>query len=151
MRCTKSFGVLISKRISVSQTTRPYNNKQNKKKACKIVDFALPADNRVKLKESKKKDQYLDLTKEQKKTLEPESDVYTDYNWCPWYSHQMVNKGTGGRGNIRLNWDHPNYCIIEIGQNTEKSPGNLRRFAVTQTPLKDHLLTIMGKSLNEWQ
>ena len=33
---------------------------------------------------------------------------------------------------------HRNYCIIEIGQNTEKSPGDLRRLAVTQTPVKDH-------------
>ena len=31
---------------------------------------------------------------------------------------------------------HPNYSIIENGQNTEKSPGELRRFAVTQTPVK---------------
>ena len=27
--------------------------------------------------------------------------------------------------------DHPNYYIIENGQNTEKSPGDLRRLAVT--------------------
>ena len=28
--------------------------------------------------------------------------------------------------------DHPNDSIIEDGQNTEKSPGDLRRLAVTQ-------------------
>ena len=28
--------------------------------------------------------------------------------------------------------------IIEIGQNTEKSSGDMRRLAVTQTPVKDH-------------
>ena len=33
--------------------------------------------------------------------------------------------------------DKLNFCIIKIGQNTEKSPGNLRRLAVTQTPVKD--------------
>ena len=33
--------------------------------------------------------------------------------------------------------DHPNYSIIEISQNTEKSPGDLRRLVVTQTPAKD--------------
>ena len=32
--------------------------------------------------------------------------------------------------------------IIENGQNTEKSPGDLRRFAVTQYPVKDHQLTL---------
>ena len=35
------------------------------------------------------------------------------------------------------------YCIIENGQNTEKSPGDLRRLAVTQTPVKDHQLMLM--------
>ena len=35
-------------------------------------------------------------------------------------------------GNYRTSGDYPNYSITEIGQNTEKSPGDLRRFAVTQ-------------------
>ena len=30
--------------------------------------------------------------------------------------------------------------IIEIGQNTEKSPGELMRLVVTQTPVKDYQL-----------
>ena len=34
---------------------------------CRIVDFALPADHRVKLKESEKKDKYVDLERELKK------------------------------------------------------------------------------------
>ena len=53
-------------------------------------------------------------------------------------SHRRINKGTGGHGNKRAGTDLPNYCIIEIGQNTEKSPGDLWRLAVTQTPVKDH-------------
>ena len=40
-------------------------------------------------------------------------------------------KGTEGFENKRTNGDHPNYSIGEIDQNTKKSPGNLRRFAVT--------------------
>ena len=43
--------------------------------------------------------------------------------------------------------DRPNYYIIENDQNTEKCPGDLRRLAVTQTPVKDHQLTLMGKTL----
>ena len=39
----------------------------NKKKICKIVDFAVPADHRISLKESEKKDKYLDLARELKK------------------------------------------------------------------------------------
>ena len=38
-----------------------------KKRTCKIVDFAVPADNRIKQKESEKKDKYLDLARELKK------------------------------------------------------------------------------------
>ena len=42
--------------------------------------------------------------------------------------------------------DHPNYCIVKINQNTEKGPGNLRKLAVTQTPMKNHHRTLVGKS-----
>ena len=35
-------------------------------RTCRIVDFAVPVDHRVKSKESKKKDKYLDLTREMK-------------------------------------------------------------------------------------
>ena len=38
---------------------------------------------------------------------------------------------------------NPNDSIIENSQNTEKSPGDSRRLAVTQTPVKNHRLTLM--------
>ena len=38
-----------------------------KKRTCKIVDFAVPPDHRIKLKECEKKDKYLDLARELKK------------------------------------------------------------------------------------
>ena len=37
------------------------NKQQQKKKICGIVDFAVPTDHIVKLKESEKTDKYLDL------------------------------------------------------------------------------------------
>ena len=43
----------------------------------------------------------------------------------------------------RTSGDHPNNSIIKIGQNTENSPGDLRSIDVTQTPVKDHQLTLM--------
>ena len=43
------------------------NKKKRKKRICKIVDFAVPADHRIKLKECEKKDEYLDLARELKK------------------------------------------------------------------------------------
>ena len=107
------------------------------------MKFAVPADHRVKLKKSEKKDMYLDLARELKKIVEHESDVHTNCNWCSWYSHQRFNKGTGGLGNEWTSGYHPNYCNIGMGQNTEKSLGNLREIAVTQTPVKDRQLTLM--------
>ena len=44
-------------------------NNKKKKKICKIVDFAVPADHGIILKESEKKDKYLDLARELKKLL----------------------------------------------------------------------------------
>ena len=43
--------------------------------------------------------------------------------------------------------DHPNNRTIEDGDNTEKSPWYLRRLAVTHSPVKDHQLTLMWKTL----
>ena len=40
---------------------------KKKKRICKIVDFAVPGDHRIKLKECEKKDKYLDLARELKK------------------------------------------------------------------------------------
>ena len=57
----------------------------NKKKGggtCKIVDFTVPADHRIKLKECEKKNKYLDLARELKKTMEREIDNFTNCNWC---------------------------------------------------------------------
>ena len=39
----------------------------NKKKICKIVKFAVPANHRIKLKECEKRDKYLNLASELKK------------------------------------------------------------------------------------
>ena len=46
---------------NLGQKTRPYSNKKKEKKTSKIVDLAALADHRIKLKESEKKDKYLEL------------------------------------------------------------------------------------------
>ena len=38
----------------------------------------------------------------------------------------IIIKGTGGLGSRRTSGNHPNYNIIDNGQKTEKSPGDLR-------------------------
>ena len=62
----------LSKKLSklppnLGQKTSPKIIK--KKKNWKIVDFAVPADHIIKLKECEKKDKYLDLARELKKKL----------------------------------------------------------------------------------
>ena len=70
--------------------------------------------------------------------MEYESDGYTNCNLCFLYSHRKIGTRIGGLGNKSTSGDHPNYSIIEIGKNTEKSPGDLRRLAITQTPVENH-------------
>ena len=78
--------------------------------------------------------------------MENEGDDNTDCNWCTWNDPQMLGKRTRSVGNRRKNRDHPSYRMVVIGQNTEKTPGDLRRLAITQTPVKDHQLTLVCKT-----
>ena len=82
------------------------------KRTSKMLDVAIQADHGVKLKENEKKDKYLDLA---------------SCNWCSWYRHRRIIKGTGEHGNKRTSGDHLNYFIIEIDPNTEKSSRDFRR------------------------
>ena len=58
-------------------------------------------------------------------------------------------KGTGGHRSKRASGDHPKKYIIENGQNTAMSPGDLRRPAVSQTSVKEPQVTLMRKTLKE--
>ena len=60
--------------------------------------------------------------------MEHERDGDSNCDRCPRYSHQKISKETGGLENKRTSSDYPNYNIIKIGQNTEKSPGDLLSF-----------------------
>ena len=62
---------------------------------------------------------------------------------------QGVVKGPGRLGNKRINEDHPDYRIIMIGQNTDKSPGDSRRLVVLQTPTENHLQELVWKLSKE--
>ena len=92
-----------------------------------FVNFAVPTKHRSKFKECEKRDKYNDLAWEWKKTVKHRSDGDTNCHWCSLFSHKRIGTRTGGLGNNRMNGDHPNYSIIKIGQNTEKSPRDLRK------------------------
>ena len=79
--------------------------------------------------------------------MKHEGDGGTNCRWCCWNDPQRISKRTGRVGNRRANGDHPNYRIFEVIQNTKKSPRDMRRLAVIKTLVKDHHLTLVGKTL----
>ena len=89
------------------------------------MNISVPADQRVKIKE--KRDKYLDLDRE------------LDYNWGAQNSLLV-------RGLEKLEIGVFSETITKMGQNSEKSTGDLRRLAVTQTPVKDHQLDLVWKN-----
>ena len=66
----------------------------------------------VKVKENEKRDEYLYLARELKKTMEHEGDGNTDCNWYAWNNTQRISKRTGRQAKTRINKDHPDYNII---------------------------------------
>ena len=138
--------------INLGQTTRPSDNQQQQQqqqqkiemRISQIVNFAVPEDCWVKLKESEKVPGPCLGTG---KTVGYDIDGATNCYWCARYNHHRIGAWTRGIGNKRSNWDHQNYGIVEIDQNTEKSPGDLRKLAVTQTPVRDCWLALLGKTV----
>ena len=100
-------------------------------------------NHRINLKECEKKDKYLDLARELKKLWNMKVTIV---------SIVIGALGTITKGSLKdledLEIDGrvetiQNDSIAENGQNPETSSGDLRRLAVTQTPVKNHQLTLM--------
>ena len=81
--------------------------------------------------------------------MEHKNDIDTRCNRETRYSHQNINNGTTGFGNWWTYEDYPNYIMIEISENTEKSPGNLKRLAVTKIRVEDYQLKLAWKTFKE--
>ena len=81
--------------------------------------------------------------------MEYEYDGDTKGGWCTLDNPKRIGKGIRRLGNKRTSRsrDYLEYTIIKIIQNTEKSPGDLRRLAVTQTPVRNHQLILVWKTL----
>ena len=111
--------------------------------------FGFAADHRVTIKESEKINKLLDLARELKSlrnikvTILPIVVSVLEMVAKDLKRRQEVlrlSKGAGRDGNRRTSRDHPSYNIVKIGQNTEKSSGDLEKLAVTQTSMKNHQL-----------
>ena len=87
------------------------------------MDFVIPDGYWVTLEENEKKDKYLDLARDMKKLWNMKvtfiSIVIGALNTV---TERLLCVGLG---NKRTTGDNPNYYIIENGQNTEESPGDL--------------------------
>ena len=67
------------------------------------MDFSVPTNHRVKIKESQNIDKYLDLAMQGE-----------DNCWSPWNSTQRFGKDTGGTGDQRKNQDYPDHRSVKI-------------------------------------
>ena len=74
------------------------------KRTCRIVDFVVPADHRVKLKE-RESTSTLPGNWKNKQTDEHESEAYTN---CNWYNHQRIGQRARRLVNKKTSGDNPN-------------------------------------------
>ena len=75
--------------------------------------------------------------------MEHEGGGDTKCNCFAWNDTKKLCKEAGRFGNWRTTRDHLNHSIVKIGRNIQKSPGDLRRLAVTQYPVKNHQQTLV--------
>ena len=78
--------------------------------------------------------------------MKHEGDCDCNFNWR---ARNDLQKVTGRVRNRRTRRDHLNDDIIEIGQKTGKSSGDLRILAVSQTAVKIHQLMLVWKTNKE--
>ena len=106
------------------------------------MDFTVPAEQRAKMKENKR-NKYLEFDRARKKLWDIKVTV------IPVIYLKRYGKGARRVENQRTCRDHPNYSSVNIGQNSEKSPGDWRRLVVTCAPVKDHELKLTDRHKNE--
>ena len=67
--------------------------------------------------------------------LKPEVDGSAYHNWNTWNRFQGPGKEIGRTRIQRQNWDYPGYTTVKISLDTPKSPGKLKRLAITQSTI----------------
>ena len=107
------------------------------------MDFVDTWNNKV--NKRKRKDKYFDLARELKKKQVHKGDGGTNSSWCTWNIVWGLEKKTKN-GNQRKNWVYLDHSSFKIGKNTEKSPGDLGRLAVTDILMKDYELMVEWKT-----
>ena len=93
------------------------DNNNKKKRICRILDFAVPTDHIMKIRESEKRKKFLHIAGEQKKkqTMEHVGGGDASCKLCTRNNPQRIGKGIGRFGNKRTGRDHLDYIIIKTG------------------------------------
>ena len=91
-------------------------------------------DVRMKVKEGKKLNKYPDLARRQKKLWKMKVSVISIVLGALEIASKNLGK-TQEELEIR-GWNNPDHSIIKIGKDSWKSPEDLKRLTVTQTPVK---------------
>ena len=123
---------------------RPGNTIFNKKKRiCKIIDFAVPADHRINLKECEKKNMYLDLGRKLKRPWNMKVTIVP----IVIGAFGTISKGLlKGLEDLEIDgWGETIQMtsITENGHNPETGRGDLSRLVVTQILVKNYQLARM--------
>ena len=132
---------------NLGQKTRPYNQqkkKKKRKKICKIVDFAVLADHRIKLKQCEKRDKYLDLARELIKVWNMKLTIIPIVIGALGTETKALLKGledleVGGR--VETIETTTLKRTARILRRVLKTWGDL----LSQTPVKNHQLMLMWK------
>ena len=131
-----------------NQTTRPNDNQRKKKRTCRIGNFAVPAYHKVKLKEGEKRDKNSNLARELKKKL-----------WNMKFTVIPIVIRRSGAITKRLvervedleirGWVETIQTSVSLrsARILRSVPEDLRTLAVTQTPVENHQLTLVWKTL----
>ena len=88
---SEDFEIQTDNRISARRPNQVIVSKKEENRACWIVDFAVPADYWVTIKETGKKDMYLDFQSTEE-VVEHVVDGDTSCTGCTQKSHQKIGK-----------------------------------------------------------
>ena len=119
--------------------TNPSPKKKREKRNCYQVYFAVPADDKVKVKvkESNKLNKYLDLTWKLKRQWNMEVTVIPVMVRALGTILMYLEKDSNN-WSLEEELNHPNHSTGKIGLNSQESPGDLKILAIILTPMKNH-------------
>ena len=89
----QKYHLIATRRPDLVIVTPPPPKKKWKKRKCRMMEFAVVTDHKVRVKENEKRDKYLVVARELEKTMGDEGDSETNCNWCTWNDSQRLAKG----------------------------------------------------------